>query len=133
MALKHWPAAPDPWLEAWTVWKITSGKTATRPSDAPTNIPEYAFEFLYWAIWRRKGRPQPRPNVTTTIPGWAYSVLDQVNKQAPIAIPDKPDDYILAWAIWRFKNSPPSQKPANLPADISVAAPYCWSFLNWAA
>jgi hypothetical protein len=38
-----------------------------------------------------------------------------------------------AWAIWRFKNSPADSKPANLPKDISVTAPYCWSFLNWAA
>ncbi|HSE43744.1 MAG TPA: hypothetical protein VLA89_00290 [Gemmatimonadales bacterium] len=133
MALKNWPANPDPWLEDWTVWRIVSGKTADRPSGAPTKIPEYGFEFLYWAIWRRKGRPQPRPNVTTNIPAWAYAELDKVNKRAPIAIPSPPDDYILGWAIWRFKNSPPDQKPVNIPPEISVAAPYCWSFLNWAA
>lgn len=113
-----------------------SGKVATRPATVPLSVPEYANECLYWCIWRRKGRPQPRPNVCLTIPGWAFSVLDGVNKRAPIQIPGDatcPHDYILAWAIWRFKNSPPDQKPVNLPKDISVSAPYCWSFLRWAA
>lgn len=133
MALDAWPAVPNAWLEDYCVWRITSGKVDQRPSEVPPTVPDYALEFLYWCIWRRKGRPLPRPNVCTTIPAWAYAVLDGVNKRAPIAIPDKPADYILAWAIWRFKNSPPDQKPANLPKDISVSAPYCWSFLNWAA
>lgn len=131
-----WPDTPDAWLEDYVVWRINSGKASTRPSTVPTNPPDYADEFLYWCIWRRKGRPLPRPTTFPPAEGiekWAYVVLDGVNERAPIQIPERPHDYILAWAIWRFKNSPPDQKPANLPKDISVTAPYCWSFLNWAA
>lgn len=133
MALAKWPIAPDPWLEPWTIWRIGDGKAATRPADAPAKIPAYANEFLLWTLWRRRGRPPPRPDILAKIPAWAYPILDHVNAKVPIALPDHPDVWLLSWAIWRFRNSPPDRKPAGLPDDVSVAAPYCWSFLKWAA
>ena len=60
-----WPAQPDPWLTDYCVWRINSGKLATRPATVPTNVPGYADEYLYWAIWRRQGRPslgRPAPS-----------------------------------------------------------------------
>lgn len=133
-----WPDTPDDWLEDYCVWRINSGKPADRPAGVPTDVPAYANEFLAWAIWRRKGRPLPRPTSFPAPEGikkWAYAVLDGVNSRAPIQIPGAdtcPHTWVLTWAIWRFQNSP-DPKPPNIPADPSVVAPYIWSFLNWAA
>ena len=101
-----WPEVPPAWLEDYSVWRINSGKAADRPSTVPAVVPPYADEFTYWCIWRRKGRPEPRPTTFPPPDGikkWAYAVLDGVNEHAPIQIPLTPHDYILAWAIWRFR------------------------------
>lgn len=128
-----WPAVPDPWLVDYCVWRINSGKPETKPVTVPVDRPPYADDVLYWCIWRRKGRPEPRPDFPTTIPGWAYEVLDQINKRAPIQIRETPHSWILVWAIERFRNTPTSEMPPSVPKDVSVVAPYCWSFLGWAA
>jgi hypothetical protein len=134
-----WPDTPDAWLEDYVVWRINSGKLTTRPTTVPPPpLPPYADEFLYWCIWRRKGRPLPRPTTFPPAEGikkWAYVVLDGVNQRAPIQIPGTdvcPHSWVLAWAIWRFKNEP-DPKPPTIPKEPSVVAPYIWSFLNWAA
>lgn len=132
MALTSWPAEPDPWLTDYIVWRIASGKNADRPPAVPLVVPQYAQECLWWVVWRRKGRPLPRPDVILKPPPYAYETLDAVNKRTPIQIPETPASWMLSWGIWRFKNSP-EPMPPNIPADVSVAAPYCWSFLNWAA
>lgn len=133
-----WPAVPPSWLEDYCVWRINSGKPDDRPTTVPILVPEYANEVLYWCIWRRKGRPAPRP---TSFPGpagiekWAYAILDGVNSRAPIQIPGDdicPHSWVLPWAIWRFKGEPDPIPPA-VPKDPSYVAPYIWSFLNWAA
>lgn len=134
-----WPTTPDVWLVDYTAWRINSGKLATRPPTVPPDVPLYADEFTYWAIWRRKGRPTPRPTgfpAADDIPKiWPYQVLDAVNAKAPIQIPGDttcPHAWVLTWAIWRFKNEP-DPKPPSIPKDPSYVAPYIWSFLNWAA
>lgn len=133
-----WPATPDVWLADYIVWRINSGKLADRPPAVPVPVPVYADEVLYWCIWRRKGRPDPRPTTfpaPSGIPAWSYAVLDQVNSHAPIQIPGTdtcPHTWVLTWAIWRFQNTPPPTPPA-IPKEPSVVAPYIWSFLNWAA
>lgn len=132
MALSAWPDVPNAWLEDYIVWRINSGDPDFRPPEVPLAVPPYAIECLNWCIWRRKGRPLPRPDVIKTIPGWAYAILDGVNERAPIQIPTTPASWILTWCIWRFKNSP-VPKPTNIPAEVSVVAPYCWSVLNWMA
>lgn len=125
-----WPAAPDAWLVDYIVWRLNSGKAADRPASVPAEVPAYATQVLYWCIWRRKGRPSPRPNFPTSIPKWAYETLDAVNPRAPIQIPSKPHDWLLSWEIARFSSQP---YPPNVPKDVSVVAPYCWSVLNWEA
>lgn len=133
-----WPEAPDAWLEDYIVWRINSGKASTRPDSVPASVPKYADEVLYWCIWRRKGRPAPRPTSFPAPDGikkWAYAVLDGVNSRAPIQIPGTtscPHAWVLTWAIWRFQNQPAPIPPA-IPKDPSYVAPYIWSFLNWAA
>lgn len=132
MALKAWPSTPDPWVTDYVVWRIASGKAADRPKSVPAAIPAYANEVLYWVIWRRKGRPDPRPNVCKVIPAWGYATLDATNRRTPIQIPSVLHDYIQTWVIWRFRGEP-DPKPPNIPREISVAAPYCWSVLNFCA
>ncbi len=133
-----WPASPDPWLVDYVVWRINSGTVETRPSSLPdTGATPYATEVLYWCIWRRKGRPEPRPAsfpVAEAIPPlWPYEVLQKVNARAPIQIPTTPiHDWLLAWVIWRFQGSP-LPRPSTVPKDVSVIAPYCWSVLGWVA
>ena len=136
--MSQWPEVPAAWLEDYCVWRINSGKAATRPGSVPVDVPAYADEFLYWCIWRRKGRPSPRPTSFPPPEGikkWAYAVLDGVNGRAPIQIPGTdvcPHSWVLAWAIWRFRGEP-DPKPPAIPVDPSYVAPYIWSFLNWAA
>ncbi len=134
-----WPDVPDPWLASYCIWRINSGKLADRPGAVPAPVPDYADEYLYWAIWRRKGRPLPRPTsfpIPEMIPKvWPYEVLDMINARAPIQIPGSdtcPHSWVLTWAIWRFMNEP-DPKPPAIPKDPSYVAPYIWSFLNWAA
>lgn len=134
-----WPETPDVWLVDYCVWRINSGKAASRPSSVPQDVPRYADEYLFWAIWRRKGRPMPRPTSFPPPEGipklWPYQVLDKVNARAPIQIPGTdtcPHAWVLTWAIWRFQNEP-DPKPPAIPKDPDTVAPYIWSFLNWAA
>lgn len=128
-----WPTIPDPWLVDYIVWRINSGKAGTKPTTVPAVVPPYADDVLGWCIWRRKGRPEPRPPFPTVIPAWAYKTLDDVNKRSPIQIPTAPRDaWLTTWVIWRFKNSP-EPRPTNVPDEVSVVAPYCWSVLNWVA
>lgn len=129
-----WPESPDVWLVDYVAWKINSGKPTTRPPGVPTPVPVYADQVLYWCIWRRKGRPAPRPETfPVKIPPWGYVTLDDVNKKAPIQIPAVPHSWILAWAIARFSGTPAVDWPPAVPKDVTVVAPYCFSFLNWAA
>lgn len=125
-----WPLVPDAWLVDYIVWRINSGKAEDRPKNVPLAVPKYANGVLYWVIWRRKGQPDPRPKVPLKIPKWGYETLDAVNPRAPIQIPSVLASWMLSWCIARFSNQP---YPPNVPKDVSVAAPYCWSVLNWMA
>lgn len=137
-----WPneidAATKKWLIDYCAWRINSGDPDDRPAGVPAVLPAYANEVLYWCIWRRKGRPSPRP---TGFPGpdgieeWVYGILDGVNAKAPVQIPGGdtcPHSWVLTWAIWRFENEPDPRPPA-IPKDPAYTAPYIWSFLEWAA
>lgn len=132
MTTAPWPAVPDEWLDELLIWRF-KGSKPPRPAGVPAAVPAYAADVQAWCAWRRKGKPTPRPNVTTTIPGWAEPLLKKLNAAVAIAIAPEPAEWVLAWAIWRFRNAPPADRPANLPADFSVTHPYVWSFLRWAA
>lgn len=137
-----WPDTIDAttrkWLVDYCAWRINSGKQDDKPAGIPSPLPPFADEVLSWCIWRRKGRPTPRP---TGFPGpdgieeWAYGILDGVNAKAPVQIPGGdtcPHPWVLTWAIWRFENEP-DPKPPAIPKDPAYTAPYIWSFLKWAA
>jgi hypothetical protein len=129
MALAKWPIAPHSWLDDYIIWRFKGS-----PSPKPSNIPDklggypYAGEVLTWCTWQRKGKPQPRPDVCPNIPDWAFDLLKQLNAAVPIALPGSPVDWLLPWAITRFKNQP---KPDAVPDDFSVRYPYVWSALRW--
>lgn len=53
-------------------------------------VPKYAWEFLNWAAWRRKGAKPPRPDVTPRIPQWGWNHLKQINIAVPIVPPPPP-------------------------------------------
>lgn len=127
-----WPVTPDPWLVDYIAWRINSGAASTKPASVPATVGPYATDVLYWVIWRRKGRPDPRPDFPLEIPAWAYQTLDAVNKRAPIQIPTTLLPWVQTFVIWRFQGSP-SPRPPNVPKDVSVVAPYVWSVLGWVA
>lgn len=137
MAPTPWPEVPDGWLVDYIVWRINSGKAATRPPTVPIEVPLYADPVLYWCIWRRKGRPEPRPtSFPLAGPGiqeWAYDVLEEVNKRAPIQFPEVPHAWLFVWEIERLKGTPTADMPPAVPKDVSVVAPYCWGALGFIA
>lgn len=129
-----WPVVPDAWIVDYCVWRINSGKLGDRPSSIPGNVPLYADQVCYWCIWRRKGRPDPRPSsFPAKIPKWGYETLDGVNKRAPVQIPSVLHPWVQTWAIERFKGTAEVDMPPSVPKDVTVVAPYVWSVLNWLA
>jgi hypothetical protein len=126
-----WPVTPDAWLDEWVIWRFR-GSPTPRPPGVPAVIPAYALEVQRWCAWRRKGKPDPRPKIPTSIPAWAQPILGKLNAAVPIAIKGAPEPWVITWAIWRFRNSPPDERPSNLPAGYSVTDPWVWSFLRWA-
>lgn len=137
MAVIPWPDTPDSWLTDYIVWRINSGKAGDRPASVPAQVEPYADQVLYWCIWRRKGRPSPRPlSFPVTIPTWGYETLDAVNKRAAIQIPGTtvaPHAWMQTWTIERFMGTSEANMPPIVPEDVSVVAPYCWSVLNFMA
>lgn len=129
MALAKWPAVPHSWLDDYILWRF-KGSPSPRPSNIPLQLGGYPYvgEVLIWCTWQRKGKPQPRPDICSNIPSWAFDLLKQLNAAVPIALPDKPADWLLPLAITRFRNEPP---PSSVPAQYSVKYPYVWSALRW--
>lgn len=90
MALTRWPAAPDPRLLPWAIWRFRN-KAGPTPWPTPPAIPKYAWEFLQWAAWRRKGgEPSTRPDIIPKIPQWAWPLLKQLNIAVPLTPPPPP-------------------------------------------
>lgn len=111
MALTRWPLEPSPKLLPWAIWRF---RNKEGPNPWPTTIPKYAWEFLQWAAWRRKGAiPADRPDVVTRIPQWGWSLLKQLN----IAVPIKPP--------------PPPPPPPNPDPPDSWTLPLPLMFTSW--
>lgn len=86
--LKAWPSSPNPKLLPWAIWRF---ENKPGPSPWPIQIPQYAWEFLQWAGWRRAGaNPAKRPNIIPKIPQWAWSYLKQINIAVPLKPPPPP-------------------------------------------
>lgn len=48
-----------------------------------------------------------------------------------VSWPTSPPPWLLGWAIWRFRNSPAGQRPADVPVNVKQAAPWAYAFLKW--
>ena len=132
MALAAWPEVPNLWLEDYVVWRINSGDPDFRPPEVPPTVPAYALEFLNWCIWRRKGTTATQAGCDQDHSGLGVRGVGRGELASSDPDPSPPAAWLLSWCIWRFQNSPPP-KPPNIPKEVSVVAPYCWSVLNWMA
>jgi len=90
MALSSWPSVPHTWLLPWAIWRFNGSPVGQRPAGVPKTIPPYAWEFLKWAAWRRKGALPPRPDIAPKIPKWGWDLLKQLNIAVPIVPPPPP-------------------------------------------
>lgn len=103
MALASWPKEPDSWLLSWAIWRFKGSVLEERPTSAPKEIPKYAWEFLKWCAWRRKGALPPRPDITPKIPQWGWSLLKQLNQAVPLIPPPPPPPpppvYVDSWTL----------------------------------
>ncbi len=105
MALTRWPASPDSRLLPWAIWRF---RNKEGPNPWPNvKIPQYAWEFLQWAGWRRKGAdPATRPDIAPKIPQWAWGLLKQLNIAVPLKPPPPPPPppNPVPLNSWRLRN-----------------------------
>lgn len=102
MALSYWKSPPDSWLLAWAIWRFRNSPAGQRPTGVPSEIPKYAWEFLKWCGWKRKGAPPPRPDITPKIPQWGWSLLKQLNIAVPLIPPPPPPPpptWVNSWTL----------------------------------
>ena len=103
-----WPITPPAWFLPWAISRF---RGSPKPTGTPAVIPVWAWGCLKWMAWRRKGAQPPRPRSTVKatipdrIPGWAWTLLKQVNIAVPLepVIPPLPA-HPVPENSWKLRN-----------------------------
>ena len=105
-------------------WRTTAsgGSTAASPPSARPRSPSTcrptrtSFSTGASGDARDARSPGRRASPADGIGPWAYAVLDGSTSERRSRSPDgRPHDYVLAWAIWRFRNSPAGSEAREPP------------------